>query len=75
MLAELIPDSTFVSGSVKVKDRKETYDEIKEEDNKVIIATYGVASVGLNIPRIFNLVLIEPGKSFVRVILEYRQRR
>ena len=68
MLAELIPDSTFVSGSVKVKDRKETYDEIKEEDNKVIIATYGVAAVGLNIPRIFNLVLIEPGKSFVRVI-------
>lgn len=68
MLSELIPDSTFVSGSVKVKDRKETYDEIKQEDNKVIIATYGVAAVGLNIPRIFNLVLIEPGKSFVRVI-------
>ena len=36
--------------------------------DKVIIATYGVASVGINIPRIFNLVLIEPGKSFVRVI-------
>ena len=68
MLAELIPDSTFVSGSVKVKDRKETYDEIREGTNKVIIATYGVAAVGLNIPRIFNLVLIEPGKSFVRVI-------
>ena len=34
----------------------------------IIIATYGVASVGINIPRIFNLVLIEPGKSFVRVI-------
>jgi len=68
MLADLIPDSTFVSGSVKVKDRKETYDEIKEGTNKVIIATYGVAAVGLNIPRIFNLVLIEPGKSFVRVI-------
>jgi len=25
-------------------------------------------TVGINIPRIFNLVLIEPGKSFVRVI-------
>jgi len=36
--------------------------------NKIIIATYGVAAVGINIPRIFNLVLIEPGKSFVRVI-------
>ena len=68
MLAELIPDSTFISGSVKVKDRKDTYDEIKEGTNKVIIATYGVAAVGINIPRIFNLVLIEPGKSFVRVI-------
>jgi superfamily II DNA or RNA helicase len=68
MLAELIPDSTFVSGAVKVKDRKETYDTIREGTNEVIIATYGVAAVGLNIPRIFNLVLLEPGKSFVRVI-------
>ena len=68
MLAELIPNSTFISGSVKVKDRKETYDTIREGTNEVIIATYGVAAVGLNIPRIFNLVLIEPGKSFVRVI-------
>ena len=68
LLAELIPNSTFVSGAVKVKDRKETYDTIKEGTNEVIIATYGVAAVGLNIPRIFNLVLIEPGKSFVRVI-------
>ena len=67
-LAELIPDSTFISGSVKTRDRKETYDTIKEGTNEVIIATYGVASVGINIPRIFNLVLIEPGKSFVRVI-------
>ena len=24
--------------------------------------------MGINIPRIFNLVLLEPGKSFVRVI-------
>lgn len=67
-LAELIPGSTFVSGAVKVKDRKETYDTIREGTNEVIIATYGVAAVGLNIPRIFNLVLVEPGKSFVRVI-------
>ena len=68
LLEELIPNSTFVSGAVKVKDRKETYDTIKEGMNEVIIATYGVAAVGLNIPRIFNMVLLEPGKSFVRVI-------
>jgi len=67
-LAELIPGSVFVKGDVKLKDRKEAYDEINEGTNHVVIATYGVAAVGINIPRIFNLVLIEPGKSFVRVI-------
>mgnify|MGYP001158137185 FL=1 len=67
-LQEQIPDSVFIKGDVKLADRKEQYDEVKEATNKVLIATYGVASVGINIPRIFNLILIEPGKSFVRVI-------
>jgi superfamily II DNA or RNA helicase len=68
LLVELLPDAVFVSGEVKTKDRKEEYDEIKTATNKIIVATYGVAAVGINIPRIFNLVLLEPGKSFVRVI-------
>jgi len=68
MLQEQIPGSVFVKGDVKLKDRKDAYDEINEGTNHVVIATYGVAAVGINIPRIFNLVLIEPGKSFVRVI-------
>jgi superfamily II DNA or RNA helicase len=67
-LAASIPNATFISGEVKLNDRKEHYDEIRDVDDKVIVATYGVAAVGLNIPRIFNLVLLEPGKSFVRVI-------
>ncbi len=61
-------ESVFISGSVKSADRREQYDEVQTADNKAIIATYGVASVGIDIPRIFNLVLLEPGKSFVRVI-------
>jgi superfamily II DNA or RNA helicase len=67
-LIDLIPKAVFVSGGMKLDDRKEEYDEIKTSTGKIIIATYGVAAVGINIPRIFNLVLIEPGKSFVRVI-------
>jgi superfamily II DNA or RNA helicase len=67
-LVEMNPDAVFVSGAVKTKDRKTEYDEVKTVDNKIIVATYGVAAVGINIPRIFNLVLLEPGKSFVRVI-------
>ena len=67
-LVERLDDAVFVSGGMKVVDRKEEYDDVATSTNKIIIATYGVASTGINIPRIFNLVLIEPGKSFVRVI-------
>ena len=67
-LTERIQGAVFVSGGTKAQDRKQEYDEIADSSDKVIVATYGVASVGINIPRIFNLVLLEPGKSFVRVI-------
>ena len=60
--------AVFVSGATKAKDRQDEYDEVADATDKIIVATYGVAAVGINIPRIFNLVLIEPGKSFVRVI-------
>jgi len=67
-LVNELEGSVFISGEVKTKDRKEEYDEVKTSNEKIIVATYGVAAVGINIPRIFNLVLLEPGKSFVRVI-------
>jgi superfamily II DNA or RNA helicase len=60
--------AVFISGATKATDRKEHYDEVAEATDKIIVATFGVAAVGINIPRIFNLVLVEPGKSFVRVI-------
>jgi superfamily II DNA or RNA helicase len=68
LLQSLIPESVFVSGQMKSKDRKSEYKEVQEVDGKVIIATYGVASTGINIVRIFNMILFEAGKSFVRVI-------
>jgi superfamily II DNA or RNA helicase len=63
-----LPDAVFISGKIKSTTRKEQYREVATADDKIIVATYGVAAVGINIPRIFNLVLLEPGKSFVRVI-------
>jgi superfamily II DNA or RNA helicase len=67
-LIDLIDGAVFISGEVKGTKRKEEYKDHATNDNKVTVATYGVAAVGINIPRIFNLVLLEPGKSFVRVI-------
>jgi len=68
MIVDNVPGASFVSGSMKTTVRKDHYDEINTEDQRVLVATYGVAAVGINIPRIFNLVLLESGKSFVRVI-------
>jgi superfamily II DNA or RNA helicase len=68
-LVERLGDrAVFISGATKALERKEHYDQVAETQDKIIVATYGVAAVGINIPRIFNLVLVEPGKSFVRVI-------
>jgi superfamily II DNA or RNA helicase len=63
-----IPDAVFISGDTKAQIRQEEYDKVSVNSGLVLVATYGVAAVGINIPRIFNVVLIEPGKSFVRVI-------
>jgi superfamily II DNA or RNA helicase len=68
LIERLGDGAVFVSGSTKAKDRQDEYDQVADATDKIIVATYGVAAVGINIPRIFNLVLIEPGKSFVRVI-------
>lgn len=63
-----IPKSEFVRGQTKKKDREASYGEIRWADNQILIATYGVASTGISISRLYNVVLIEPGKSFVRTI-------
>jgi superfamily II DNA or RNA helicase len=68
LLERLPEDTVFIRGAMKSTERKEEYDAVSSADGKIIVATYGVAAVGINIPRIFNLVMIEPGKSFVRVI-------
>ena len=69
-LAELIPNAIFVNGQdVKTaKARKEIYKLFETNDNLIVIATVHIAGTGLDIPRIFNMILIDLGKSFVRVV-------
>ena len=61
-------DVVFLQGSVKLKKRKEQYKEINDVDNKCILATAQIASTGINIPRLFNLIILDFGKSFTRSI-------
>lgn len=67
-LAEMIEGATFVYGQDRMKARKEVYNLFKENDNLVVIATVHIASTGLDIKRIFNLMFIDVGKSFIRTI-------
>lgn len=68
ILRDMIPDSVFLCGSVKSVERKKEYKSVQSANGKIILASFGIASTGISINRIFNLVLVEPGKSFVRVI-------
>lgn len=68
LLNQMIPDSVFLSGNVKSSDRKKEYKEVANVDDKVIIATYGIASTGISINRLFNLFLFNAGKQFTKTI-------
>jgi len=65
-LAKLLPEAVSLDG--RNKDRREFYEEFNSGNNGILICTYGIASTGIDIPRIFNLVLIEPGKKFEKVM-------
>jgi superfamily II DNA or RNA helicase len=67
-LQEYVPDSHFVHGQDKAKARQEIYNLFQDNDNVVVIATVHIAGTGLNIKRIFNLVFVDMGRSFIRVI-------
>lgn len=63
-----IPNTYFVYGQDEVEVRKQIYALFAEHDNVVVVTTFQLASTGLNIKRIFNLFLIDPGKSFIQII-------
>lgn len=67
-LAKAIPGAIFLYGKDKTDIRNQVYDSFKDNNNVKVVANLQIASTGLNIPRIFNLYLIDIGKSFVRTI-------
>lgn len=68
LLQERIEGSVFLDGSTGKGERKENYANYADRDGIIVIATFGIAAVGISIDRIFCLVLIEAGKSFIRAI-------
>lgn len=68
LLQKIIPDSVFLSGASGKDERQENYANYADKDDLIVIATFGIASTGISIDRIFCLVMIDAGKSFIKAI-------
>ena len=68
VLNDLIEDLVVVDGSNSLKKRKQKYSAFSDDTKIIAAATYGVAAVGINIPALHHVVLIECGLSIVRVL-------
>ncbi|MFW6130240.1 MAG: DEAD/DEAH box helicase family protein [Atribacterota bacterium] len=58
----------FLSGRDKIKVREKWRNEFKDNDDIVMIATYGIYQTGINIPPLKYLIFASPFKSEIRVL-------
>lgn len=58
----------LITGEVDKDRRADAKLEIKENDNCIIVASYGVMSTGVNIPNLTNLIFAHPVKSKTRLL-------
>jgi superfamily II DNA or RNA helicase len=67
-LSALIKDSVFLYGESPSDLRKEHYDMFKDRDDLIVIASAGIAAQGISIDRVFCLMVVDAGKSFIKAI-------
>jgi superfamily II DNA or RNA helicase len=58
----------FISGEVDAVDRNDYRTLMEENDNVIIIASFGTTSTGVSIKRLNNIISASPTKSVVRVL-------
>lgn len=58
----------FVSGKVNVDEREDIRVQFEDEDNSVILASYGTFQLGISIKKIHNIVFAAPSKSKIRTL-------
>ena len=68
LIQELVNNSVYMDGREKNKTkRRDTYQALNQSDNGILISTGQLASTGIDIPRLFNIVIIELGKDFIKI--------
>lgn len=58
----------FIHGGTEVEDRELVRKIAEEEENAIIIASYGTFSTGVSIRRLHNIIFSSPSKSRIRVL-------
>ena len=56
----------FIHGGVDAEDRESVRKITEEENNAIIVASYGTFSTGINIKNLHNVIFASPSKSRVR---------
>jgi superfamily II DNA or RNA helicase len=56
----------IVHGDIDVSLREEIRHKAEQQDNMIILASYGTFSTGINIPSIENIIFASPSKSRIR---------
>ena len=67
-LKQLAPDRKiyFVSGEIGGEKREEIRKIVEQEENSIIVASFGVFSTGINIRNLHNIIFASPSKSRIR---------
>ena len=58
----------FVYGKTDTLEREDIRNIVEEEENAIIVASYGVFSTGINIKRLHNIIFASPYKSQIKVL-------
>jgi superfamily II DNA or RNA helicase len=56
----------FVHGGVATEDREKVREITEQENDAIIVASYGTFSTGINIKRLHNVIFASPSKSRIR---------
>ena len=56
----------FVHGGVATEDREKVREITEQENNAIIVASYGTFSTGINIKNLHNVIFASPSKSRIR---------
>ena len=58
----------LIHGGTEIEQRENIRRIVNEEENAILVASYGTCSTGINIKNIHNVIFSSPSKSVVRVL-------